>query len=93
MAVAATVGGGIAGVLAGSLADKYFPRNILVIVYVAMGCSTLALWFLIHENVPSRSAYLAVAAVDGALVAISVSALAKFQARLVGMRPRVPRSP
>ena len=84
VAVAATVGGGIAGVLAGSLADKYSPRSILVIVYFAMGLSTLALWFLIHEVDPSRGAYLAVAAVDGALVAISVSALAKFQARLVG---------
>ncbi len=84
VAVAATVGGGIAGVFAGSLADKYAPRSILVIVYAVMGCSTLALWFLIQRDDPSRGAYLAVASIDGALVAISVSALAKFQARLVG---------
>lgn len=83
VAVAATIGGGLAGVLAGSLADRFSPRKLLIAVYTSMTAVALVLWWLVQQDAVSRGAFLAVAAVDGALVAVSVSSMAKFQARLV----------
>lgn len=83
VAVAATIGGGVAGVLAGSLADRVSPRKLLIVIYLSMSLVTGFLWWLILQENVSRGAFLSVAFMDGALVAVSVTALAKFQARLV----------
>lgn len=82
-AVAAAIGGGVAGLFAGSLADRYSPRTVLVAVNLAFAMSTAALWLLVQQSSVTAGAFLALALLDGAMLAVSVSALAKLQAGLV----------
>jgi MFS family permease len=83
VAVAATVGGTLAGLLAGSLADRYSPRRLMIGIYLAMALVTGALWLLVLQPDVTQPPFLALIAIDGALIAVCMTSLAKFQARLV----------
>ena len=83
VAIATTVGGGVAGMFASSLGDRYSAKRIVIIINLAFAVTTFALWLLLQQQGVTSFAFLAIAVVDGGMIAVSVSAVAKVQAHLV----------
>jgi MFS family permease len=83
VAIASTIGGGVGGLFASSLADRYSAKRVVIIVNLLFAVTTGALWLLVQQDEVTSAAFLVIAAVDGGMIAVSVSAVAKVQASLV----------
>lgn len=83
IAFAVTLGSGAAGVLGGSLIDRFPPRVLLGAACLAMSASTALLWSLLGAGTASPASLIALSAIDGALATIAAVSVIKAQAGTV----------
>ena len=83
LALAATLGGGVSGIFAGSLADRFAAQRILITVNLCFALSALTLWLLVFTSALTPLESMTLAAIDGALTALSVTSVVKLQVATV----------
>lgn len=83
VAIGVTIGGGIAGILAGSLTDRFSPRALFVIANFGLAVGTGILWLCVFNSFGSEPGLILLSLIDGGLIALSATALVKLQSELV----------
>ena len=83
VAIGATIGGGLSGILAGSLTDRFSPRALFVITNFGLATGTGILWLCVVHSFGSEPGLILLSLIDGGLIALSSTALVKLQSELV----------